>query len=292
MPTYLELQQEAEWLAEIVPPSLKALALKLRAFYHVDASAIGSKGNNVHLRGYHRSRNWIKNSRYCTNRTYSVTETLGNRSGGDGDWICAMDITIPRDQLISMCQRLDKAVRTGQLEKVTEWYGNKDGDEIVDGYNNIADRVARSDSSHLWHAHISFDRGRANEDHTDLYEILTGTGDDFMSALTDAQQQDLYRRVMNVDSFLYYGYVQGLEEIPAGTVRLGFGVGTATTAATPVVSTKLLKQISTAATIDVDELAIALHALLPPGTLTEAAVQKACEAAVRAVAADAATADG
>lgn len=174
MPTYEQLQAEPWWSREFAPDSMVDLRRDLLAYWKLSGSAIGIKGNNVHLRGYHRSREWVKNSAYCTNRSYSVSETAGNKSGGDSRWLAGMDITLPTTLLLEVCKRLDVAVRSGTLEKVTEWYGNLDGDTIVDGYNNIANRVASSDSSHLWHLHISLDRGRAGEDHTDLYETLTG----------------------------------------------------------------------------------------------------------------------
>lgn len=183
MPTTAELRTEGGaaagmWNAEHMSPTMQTLAERLRAFYGVPAGNIGAKGDNApgHMRGAHRSRNWILHSTYCTDRRYTVTETPGNRDGGDGDWLAGMDIKIPRDALIAMCQRLDVAVRSGRLEKITEWYGNKDGDLRVDGYNNIRDQIASSDASHLWHLHMTFDRGRAGEDHSDLYTILTGTG--------------------------------------------------------------------------------------------------------------------
>lgn len=174
MATLAQLQAEAWWIREFTPPALSALRIKLLDYFNLPGANVGIKGNTVHLRGYHRSHAWIKNSRYCTNRTYSVSETPGNRNPGNDDWLSAIDITVDRPRLIEICRRLDVAVRAGRLEKVTEWYGNDDGDNRVDGFNNIANVVATSDSSHLWHLHISFDRGRVNEDHTDLYDILIG----------------------------------------------------------------------------------------------------------------------
>lgn len=175
MPSYEELRSEVWWDREFQPPTLAKLCSDLRAFYKVSAMNIGSKGNNLHLRGYHRSYAWLKNSRYCTNRSYSTTETSGNRRPANGNHLCAVDITIPATKLIPMCRRLDIAVRAGRLEKITEWYGNDDGDNRVDGYNNVVNAVASSDDSHLWHAHLSFDRGMVTRDHTDLYHVLTGT---------------------------------------------------------------------------------------------------------------------
>jgi len=174
MPTYAQLQAETYWVAEFQPPSIASLCQRLRVFFKVGSNAIGSKGDNNHLRGYHRSYAWVRNSAWSSNRTYSVTETAGNRNPGDVNWLCAVDMTVPADQLIPMCHRLDIAVRAGKLEKITEWYGNDDGDNRVDGYNNVANVVASSDDSHLWHLHLSFDRGRANENHDDLYAVLTG----------------------------------------------------------------------------------------------------------------------
>lgn len=200
MPTYLALENEGPWWnAEKMSPTMATLAVKLRTFFQVSASAIGAKGDNApgHMRGSHRSRNWILNSSYCTNRTYTVSETPGNRTGGDGDWLAGMDITVPSAQLIPMCQRLDAAVRSGRLEKITEWYGNDDGDSQVDGYNNIRNVVATSDSSHLWHLHITFDRGRAGEDHSDLYEILTGED---MTPEQAQQLKDIWHAMFVKDS--------------------------------------------------------------------------------------------
>lgn len=174
MPTQAQLEAEAWWRNEFAPPALVELRSKLLAFWGLPSVAIGIKGNISHLAGYHRSYAWVKNSSWCTSRTYSTSETSGNRSPGDQNWLCAMDISLPPSRLLPTCNRLDRMIRSGGLEKVTEWYGNLDGDSRVDGYDNIRNRVASSDSSHLWHLHLSFDRGRANEDHQDLYEVLTG----------------------------------------------------------------------------------------------------------------------
>ena len=172
MPTYDELDNEAAWRAEIAAPALVVLANGLRA--HWPGAGVWIRGDNKHLAGYHRSRRWIKESVHCTNHTYSVSRTTGDRSGGDQNWCCAVDLALPQTELHAVCQRLDSAVRAGLLEKITEWYGNFGGDDRVDGYDNISNRIASSDSSHLTHLHMSFDRGRANEDHTDLLAILTG----------------------------------------------------------------------------------------------------------------------
>lgn len=176
MPSYDDLNDEAAWRAEYAPAALQRLADGLKA--HWSGAGVWIRGDNEHLRGYHRSRRWIQTSVYCTDRTYSVSRTVGDRSGGDPNWSCALDLgNIPQSELIAACKRLDAAVRAGRLEKITEWYGNLGGDLRVDGWDNIANRLASADSSHLTHLHLSFDRGRANEDHSDVLAVLTGGSD-------------------------------------------------------------------------------------------------------------------
>lgn len=223
MATYLELQAEPWWGAEYIPPNLRILVERLQRFYELGWTHIGCKGDNNHLRGYHRSRAWILNSRFCTNRTYSVSRTPGDRSGGDANWLCAIDMTIPRTALLAACSRLDTAVKAGKLEKLTEWYGNKDGDSRVDGYDNIANQVASSDDSHLWHLHMSFDRGRANEDHADLYEILTGDTMNWSDQITLPQVEGNTQATAPVGASIAYTLVRGaatLEHVKAIEAKL------------------------------------------------------------------------
>lgn len=169
------IRDDPWWAKEFAPPSLKLLGSKLREHYGIAANAIGMKGNDLHLSGYHRSRAFLLRSSYAAYRSYSTIEP-GNQ-GGHEDWVCGLDISLPDHQLLPTCGRLDDAVQAGRIEKVAEWYGNKDGDTRVDGYNNIANEVATSDSSHLWHLHISILRSRANDNHDDLFNILTGGAD-------------------------------------------------------------------------------------------------------------------
>lgn len=175
MATLLQLESEPWWNEESVPPTLNKLAVDLRAALHVPANDVGMRGDTAHLRGYHRSAAWVKNSTFCTNRSYSVSETAGNRIPRDSNWVCAIDIGgMPQADLIAMCKRVDEAVRSGRFEKITEWYGNINGDQRVDGYDNIRNVLATSDSSHLVHLHLSFDRNRVAENHDDVFAMLMG----------------------------------------------------------------------------------------------------------------------
>lgn len=160
--SYDELNDEACWRAQVVPPALEWLGAGLRAHFGVGRDLIGSPGDNRHLRGGHRSRRWIRESEHCTNRTYTVTYPADKQ--GDEDWYSAIDIDPDdRAELIAMTRRLDKAVRAGLFPEISEWFGNLGGDSVVDGWNNITDRPATSDSSHLGHTHITFLRKHAND---------------------------------------------------------------------------------------------------------------------------------
>lgn len=158
---------------EIVPANLAKLRDDLIAVFKLTPDSVGIRGNPAtHFRGYHRSRNFVLNSPSCTDRGYSVTAAVN--TGGNPDWVSAIDITLPTPLLLTVCQRLNEAVLAGKIEKVVEWFGNLNGDTRVDGYDNIANTAATSDSSHLWHLHISLARSLADDDHSDVFRILTG----------------------------------------------------------------------------------------------------------------------
>lgn len=252
MVTYLELNGEPWWDREYVPPSLDALADALRAHFNVGPTLIGCKGDNNHLRGYHRSDEWLANSTFCTNRTYSRSETPGNRDPGSVRWICAIDIGgMPRSELIEMCRRVDEAVRSGRYEKVTEWYGNLGGDLRVDGYNNIVNRLATSDSSHLSHLHLSFDRARVGEDHSDLLAVLIGD---------DVSAQDVWDYRLPNPAVL----VDGKPRMDPARDFLTYGNNYAAAAAAKAAeAVQLLQEVK------------ALLAAAPPGGLTEQQVEDA-----------------
>lgn len=156
MPTYTQLQAEQWWGREVVTPEFAWLHTQIAVALGVPRVNVGSKGDNRHLNGSHRSQEWILKSRWCTNRTYTVQQGL---TADQARHLAGCDITpASRKQMLQICRNLDRVVRAGHLEEVREWYGNVDGDQRVDGFNNVANRVATSDSSHLWHLHLSLDR--------------------------------------------------------------------------------------------------------------------------------------
>lgn len=173
MVTYLQLQSEQVYLDEIVPPALHAFAISVRARYSLPADAVGVKGNNSHLKGRHRSRNWDLQSRYCTDREYGTTDARDKR--GDGDWLRAFDAGIRAPELYRVCRRLDAAVRRGELPELAEWFGTFDGQSVVGWFQG---HESSSDESHLTHLH-----GGIWNEHADnaafygrLFAVLTGQG--------------------------------------------------------------------------------------------------------------------
>ncbi|HEX6682424.1 MAG TPA: hypothetical protein VF062_06490 [Candidatus Limnocylindrales bacterium] len=183
MPTYAQLEAESWWGREIVTPELDWLGDELCRRTGRPRVAAGSKGDNVHLRGAHRSQEWILNSRWCTNRTYTVQPGL---TAAQLRHIAGFDFTPgSATAMIAQCKRLMAAIRGGDLEDVREFYGNVDGDQVVDGWDNLRNRAATSDSTHLWHWHLSIDRRKLRD--TKLMERIA------MIALGDEEDEMPYR---------------------------------------------------------------------------------------------------
>jgi hypothetical protein len=156
---YALLESEQVWHDQIVPPFMTSfLIVPLREHYGLGADLIGAPGDNNHLYGRHRSPNWDRQSRYCTDRAYGTTDARDH--AGDQDWYRAVDIGITGDELHAACRRLDTAVRAGQLPEVAEWFGTFDGQTVVGWYEG---HPSSSDSSHLFHMHVGFWTQYAND---------------------------------------------------------------------------------------------------------------------------------
>jgi Putative peptidoglycan binding domain len=151
-PSLHDLQQEEVWRAEFVPGGIRVLRRDLLDHYGWDADAIGTIGDAHHLNGYHRSRAWIHGSQYCTNRTYSVSETDGNRTGGNSNAIAGMDIMTPATSAALMGARLRTAKAQGKLPMVREI------------------RIESNPS----HVHLGFDRGYVQGDLSPVFVAITG----------------------------------------------------------------------------------------------------------------------
>lgn len=150
MVTYGQLESERWYRDEVVTEQMEWLISALCKFFGVPRANGGCKGDNRHLNGGHRGQNWILHSQFCTSRTYSVELNLPSANAND---LAAFDITLPAQHMYTISKNADKATRAGLLEELVEWFGNINGDTIVDGWDNIRNKLASSDSSHLWHFH-------------------------------------------------------------------------------------------------------------------------------------------
>lgn len=147
---------EVWWTREVTTTELDWLADELCRRTGRPRTAAGTKGNEAHNSGGHRSQEWILNSRFCDDRRYTVQVGLTNMQARH---IAGLDFTPGSvTKMVEQCQRLMAAMKAGVLEEVREMYGNVDGDKVVDGWDNVRNRAATSDASHLWHWHLTFDR--------------------------------------------------------------------------------------------------------------------------------------
>jgi hypothetical protein len=185
MATLAQLQAEPWWNREIVTPELAGLGDELRRRTGRPADAYGTKGNTAHLRGGHRSQEWILNSAFCTSRTYTVqsgltAEQLRHIAACDwtpGDWGTAAN----RALMVAITKRVLAALRAGQLDGVREVIGTLDGSTV---YAYRYDGTTFSaDTSHLDHLHLTFDRRRMRDSALMAKVADTITGDDMQ--LTD-----------------------------------------------------------------------------------------------------------
>ena len=146
---------------EIVTDELRWCAGELCRRTGAPATNAGTKGNNCHLNGGHRSQEWIQHSRYCTNHSYTVQSGL---SAEQLRHVAALDF-VPlqwgtaanRARVAEQTQRLYQAAKTGQLDGITQVQGTLDGVTPF-GYNVISGTTFQPDSSHLEHWHLTGDR--------------------------------------------------------------------------------------------------------------------------------------
>ncbi|RZU75016.1 hypothetical protein EV384_3528 [Micromonospora kangleipakensis] len=191
--TLSQLRSEPFWRNETVPPNLTEFVFALADHFGLPHGRAGTVGNFKHLEGRHRSIEWSLNSAFCTDRKYGTQDRRDTR--GNHRHIRAVDLTWivnrnNQDQIAKakaefhpLCHRLDNAVRAGLLPQVAEWFGTFNGNEVSGWSKGGPDS---SDSSHLNHLHIGFWTENADDDHSDIFGILTESvtppGDDMSVA--------------------------------------------------------------------------------------------------------------
>lgn len=108
--------------------------------------------------GYHNTRNG--------NRAGDYSRQLPKDRLGPGDKCAAIDLTLPLAQMKKYSGRLLKSGRDKNDPRgnyLREFFGNVDGNQYVDGWDFQSVSPSSSDSSHLWHIHISILRAYVND---------------------------------------------------------------------------------------------------------------------------------
>ena len=113
------------------------------------------------MSGGHRSQEWIRNSDYCENRSYTVQSGLSDEQlrhigafdWTPGDWGTAAN----RALMVKHTTVLFAAARAGQLTGMRQIFGTLDGRNAV-GLNVLTNTTTVPDDSHLDHLHGTFDR--------------------------------------------------------------------------------------------------------------------------------------
>lgn len=136
----------------------------------------GVVGDKSHTYGYHRSRNALVAAgnggdyslRYAADKT------------GDGDAASAIDITLPAQTMITVSKRLIAAGKRDDARGayLREFFGTVDG-RNVSGWDFRKRTYATSDSSHLWHIHLSVHRRYATSYSAaqKIVDLVTGKGE-------------------------------------------------------------------------------------------------------------------
>jgi hypothetical protein len=175
---------KAEW----TPQTITAVGQALRQRYGTAADSVGTRGNNVHSSGFHRSEAWLRNSpdsRY-RDQDYSLQGTLNHSA--DANAVSALDFTPgSTSRMIELTNRVHRAAlaRDPRLRNVFEFAGTLNGTSVVTF--RCSDGAARGpfDSSHLWHFHASFYRSRALDPHDGFTAVLLGEEPQPMATLQD-----------------------------------------------------------------------------------------------------------
>jgi len=121
------------------------------------AQMAGIVGDQAHTYGYHRGRNYVSSSDYSN-------QLAKDTQGVDGEAACALDISWSTAQpQYTVSQRLLAAKTDPRMTKaVRSFFGSTDGVRVV-GWDYQGQYSCTSDSSHLWHVHISLLRSMVND---------------------------------------------------------------------------------------------------------------------------------
>jgi hypothetical protein len=174
--------------AELISPTIAAMEHPLCDAFGVGLGNFGSKGNENHLSGYHRSRNWILNSPDSAHGSGDYSIQLGLDKGNNDD-VAAFDFTPGvwgssdnRSKMKLITQRLLTACQNHDLRvaNLREFAGTLDGSHVITWDCSRNAFKTPFDSSHLDHVHGSIYRTKTRADHSGIVSVMLGQtiGDD------------------------------------------------------------------------------------------------------------------
>lgn len=180
----MSITSESWWGREIIPAALNATFRRCCIFFNSDPMGGGTKGNAAHTTGRHRSLEWVRNSAFCTDRSYGTRDKRDR--DGNPRHIRAFDVKLTKTQIREVSHRLDDAVRAGDAPMVAEWFGTFDNQQVVGWYEG---HESSSDDSHLAHVHVGVWTMYADDAAAldTLFAIMTGEA----MELSDAQIQKI-----------------------------------------------------------------------------------------------------
>ncbi len=165
MATLAQLRAEPFWDREITPEPLGWLGTQTRLGLGLPPGAIGIKGNTAHLSGAHRSQDWLRNSRWCIDRQYTVQPGL---TAAQALYLAGLDVTpgqwgtaVNRAKVVALTRRVVAAGVAGRLPGVFEFIGSLDGRTAV-GFDLPEGQRWPASLDHLEHGHFTFDRRQVN----------------------------------------------------------------------------------------------------------------------------------
>lgn len=142
--------------SEFAPLAIERLFSDLSSALPFIVNLGGILGDEAHTKGYHRARAVLPPDDYSVQLP---------RDRGGRPWAAsAIDITPAASMhVITLTSRLRAAVDRAdpRLGPVREFYGTLDGRHVY-GYDLAVDDEVTSDSSHLWHLHLSIYRDSAS----------------------------------------------------------------------------------------------------------------------------------
>jgi hypothetical protein len=188
-------------MTEYAPAAIRAMFDTVKASIP-QAILAGIVGDSAHTYGYHRGRNYVSSS------DYSVQKPPDKK--GNGEAASAIDLSWSQaNWQYTVSQRLLNAKNDSRMYPIREFFGSVDGRNVV-GWDYYGGYSVTSDSSHLWHIHISVLREYADNTSAlqGVAQVLIGgsggggptppqPGGDWFDMASQTDLENAVRKVLN-----------------------------------------------------------------------------------------------